>query len=291
MSSLIEIQQQSVRLQVAGGKNRRRDIAKGVMVLIAAAAVVDCSYSFSSRDGTVTSTWTGATDSNWSNAANWSPNTFDPDDGNGGNDYDAIIGTPSPTTLNISVTIDDLTINTGGLLNIQVNNTLNLNGTTVTDNGGIVVDSGDNGGTTILSFDNANSLLTGTGTVTLNAGGGSAQLNTGTGDAVTQDVDHSIVGFGEINAALTNNGTVNANINGQTLMLQTNSMTNNSVFEATAGGTLNISGITVTQGVRVDRFPAAGGNVNLTGGNDDFGRNAFFQRNECDLQYERNQYD
>jgi fibronectin-binding autotransporter adhesin len=264
MSSLIEIQQQSVRLQVAGGKNRRRDIAKGVMALIAAAAMVDCAAP-SIHAATVTSTWTGAADSNWSNAANWSPNTVDPNNGNGGNDYDVIIGTPSPTTLNISVTIDDLTINTGGLLNIQVNNNLNLDGTTVTDNGGIVVDSGNNGGTTILEFDNANSLLTGTGAVTLNGGGTAAQLNTGTGDAVTQDVGHSIVGFGEVNAALTNNGTVDASVSGQTLALGTNSMTNNSVFEATAGGNLNINEITVTQGTG-GSISAAGGSVNLTGG-------------------------
>ena len=41
---------------------------------------------------------------------------------------------------------------------------------------------------------------------------------------------------------------INANFSGQSLLLQTNAMTNNSIFEATNGGSLGINGINVTQG-------------------------------------------
>ena len=159
-------------------------------------------------------------------------------------------------------TLDNVTSN--AQINIPVNNTLDITGN-LTDNGSILVDSGNNGGTTIISFMDNSSELTGTGTITLNGGGGAAELNTGTGGSVTQDVNHSIVGVGQINAALTNNGLVNADVSGQTLTLQTNNMTNNSVFEATGSGTLAIGAITVTQTAN-GSINAAGGTVNLNGG-------------------------
>ena len=105
---------------------------------------------------------------------------------------------------------------------------------------------------TVFSF--GGGTLSGTGSVTLNGIGANAQLN----GTLTQAAGHTIQGLGQINAALTNNGTVNANVNAGTLTLQTSAMTNNNLFEATSGGILAISGITVTQGAsgQITRRPA-----------------------------------
>ncbi len=197
---------------------------------------------------TQTSTWTGTGgNTDWNTAGNWSPSGIPNNGTNGFTDYDVIIGAPSPTTLNVSPTIDDLTISAGGVLDMQFSNTLTVDGPTLTDNGTIVVNSNTGGAISELLFD-GNTLLTGSGTITFQQPGSDAQVTTGTGDMLTQDVNHTMAGYGEIAAALTNNGTVNANVNNQTLLLQTNAMTNNATFEATNGGLLNISGITVTQG-------------------------------------------
>jgi hypothetical protein len=187
-------------------------------------------------------TWTGTASTLWSNANNWSTAPVDPNNGNGGVNYAVFIGTPAPTTLNINVTIDSLTINTGGVLNTLVGTNLTLLGNLV-DNGTITVNSGQSGGATDLTF--TNSIVSGSGSIVLDVNTNNAQIN----GSLTQSAGHTIQGFGEINAALTNNGTVNANAGGQTLFLQTNAMTNNAIFEATAGSVLNIGAITVTQGL------------------------------------------
>jgi hypothetical protein len=206
-----------------------------------------------------TSTWTNAAGgNNWSTAGNWSPNSFDPSNGNGGVNYAVIIGTPSPTVLDISVTIDALTLNSGGILNTNGGTTLTVNGN-VTDNGTITINAPQNGASTILAF--ANSTVSGSGAIVLNYVTSNAQLN----GTLTQAAGHTIKGFGEINAALTNNGTVNANINGQTLYLQSSNMTNSATFEATAGGSLYVSGIAVTQGASGQISAQTGSVVNFSG--------------------------
>src|SRR5262249_25847170 len=151
-----------------------------------------------------------------------------------------------------------------GVINSLTGTTLNVTGDlansatiTVNYNGGV--------GATVFSF--ASGALTGTGNVMLNGVGANAQLN----GTLTQAAGHTISGWGQINAALTNNGTVNANINAGTLTLQsgnmTGNMTNNNLLEATGGGTLAISGITVTQGAsgQISAL-GAGSKVNLAAG-------------------------
>ena len=153
-------------------------------------------------------------------------------------------------------TLDSLTNNAS--IDVNVNTTMDVTGD-LTDNGMILIDSQNAGGTTILDF--SGGTVSGTGTFTLNGGGGSTYAVNGT---LTQDAGHSIVGVGEINAALTNSGTVNANTNGQTLSLLTSEMTNNSIFEATGGGTLAANGITITQGTSGQILAHHNSVVNLT---------------------------
>ncbi len=237
--------------------SRRQFVALASAFAVASAAA----HSFAT---TTTSTWTGTTSTVWSNAANWSPNTADPSNGNNGvSDYDVIIGTPSPTILDINATIDSLTVNAGGLLQSNGGESLTINGPTLTNNGTILINTNLANAVTSLGFA-ANTTLTGTGTLSLNDNGNPvvAQIVTAANVTLTQDVNHTINGHGGLDAALINNGTVNASVANTTLLLQSNPMTNNNLFEATAG-TLSISSITVTQGL-AGQISAAGGTVNIT---------------------------
>lgn len=126
---------------------------------------------------------------------------------------------------------------------------LNITGDLV-DNGTIMVNSNDatysngiwNGAALDFGDTTGAQTVSGTGTITLNAGGVYAQLD----GSLTQAAGHSITGYGQIQATLVNNGTVNADVNGQTLEVlppsgvtpATLAITNNGLMEATNGGTL-----------------------------------------------------
>ena len=97
--------------------------------------------------------------------------------------------------------------------------------------------------------------------MTLNSSGNGAVLS----GTLTQSSGHTINGLGEINAAITNNGTIDSSVNGQTLTLLTSNMTNNSLMEATVGGVLSISGITVSQGA-AGQISASGSTIDIVGG-------------------------
>ena len=224
----------------SNAKKHRRALASSVALAMSGLALPGA------WAATSNSVWTDAAGGNlWSNAGNWSP-TFVPNNGtNGFSDYNVSIGSPSPTYENISPTIDSLTINAGGQLIINPAQMLTVNGPTVTDNGNIQIDTMSSNATFNFS---GNTLITGSGTILIDDYSPNARLTSAAGVAVTQDVSHKIGGVGEIDAALTNNGVVNANSSGHTLYLQTNNMTNNALFEATGGATLNINGIIVTQG-------------------------------------------
>ncbi len=242
--------------------SRRQFVALASVFAVASAAA-------RSSATTTTSTWTGATSTLWSNAANWSPNTADPSNGNAGvSDYNVIIGAPSPTLLDISVTIDTLTLNAGAHLQTNGGTTRTVNGPTLTDNGIITINANVANAGTTLTF-GANTTLSGSGSVILTTNGNPAtsQINTALNVVLTQASGHTISGNGELNAALINNGTVNANSTAGTaaLLLESNPMTNNSLFEATAGGTLQISGNTVTQGPS-GQLLASNGTVSIING-------------------------
>ncbi len=118
------------------------------------------------------------------------------------------------------------------------------NGGTATVNGTVTVNKGGSNANTSISIGGAVD-FTGTGSVILNGFAGnveSAWIADLGNSNLTQDSGHTISGTGTISVDnFTNNGTVNANSSGNTLLLQTNSLayTNNSVWEATGGGTLS----------------------------------------------------
>jgi fibronectin-binding autotransporter adhesin len=207
---------------------------------------------------TQTSTWTdGGGDSNWSNSANWSPSGAPNNGTNGFSDYNVIIGTPSPTNVNNDFTIDSLTLNSGGSLNVLNNTGLTLDGPSLTNNSTITINSNQGGNNTILTLIGVTE--TGSGAIVLDNSNALAQLN----GLFSQSSTNTISGFGDVNAELTNGGTVNADVNGQALTLQSNGMTNNSLFEATGGGSLNIGAIAVTQGSGGSIVAGTASTVNL----------------------------
>ncbi|MGN6367545.1 MAG: beta strand repeat-containing protein [Phycisphaerae bacterium] len=186
---------------------------------------------------TVTLSWTGTVSTAWNDGRNWGQGSAAvyPNNGIGGNLYNAFIGAPAPANLSIpsgvGITIEALTTGASGVLNISQGDVLKLNGT-LTNDGAISLLTGS------ISF-LANNALTGAGALTLH---GTTDI---TGN-LTQASNHTINGTGSINAGLTNDGTVNANVAGQILFVYHN-MTNHHLMEATTGGNLTIASATITQ--------------------------------------------
>jgi hypothetical protein len=112
------------------------------------------------------------------------------------------------------------------------------------NNGTVVINSNQSGAST-LSF--SSGAVTGTGTIALN----NVSTNAVLAGSLSQSATNTISGVGEVTATITNNGTVDANYNNYTLYLLGN-VANNNLLEATAGGTLNIQGVTVTQNASGD---------------------------------------
>ena len=143
----------------------------------------------------------------------------------------------------------------GDTLPIVSGSTVALGGT-FTNQGAVLVNSNQIAPAAVLSF-GAGSILTGAGSIMLNDAGALAQLN----GALTQQSGSTIAGEGEINAALTNQGVIDANVSGATLLLQTSAMSNSATLEATGGGTLEISGITITDSSTSQISTSTGGEV------------------------------
>ena len=129
-------------------------------------------------------------------------------------------------------TLDSLTSNAD--FRIANGQQTNITGNLL-DNGTITVNYQSFGNNTVLNF--SGGTLSGTGTIVLNSGGTNAQL-TGT---LTQAAGHTIDGFGQITAGLTNQGLVNASVAGQTLQVA-GASSNTGTYEASNGGTLNVTG-------------------------------------------------
>ncbi len=218
-----------------------------------------------------TITWNGSASQLWSNPANWTP-TGTP---GSGSYQTVVIGSPAssatPAQDDYSTSVNSLTINSGAVAEINpgVNLTINSAGYIANDGTFTVNSTGGNQSTGIGIQDSVE--IKGTGAIVLNANGGglnAAEFHDAGYSNLTQDAGHTIEGTGQINVdTFTNNGTVNANSSGNTLLLLTNSAayTNNSLMEATSGGTLEESGTTINQGAN-GLIEANGGNVLLNGG-------------------------
>ena len=212
-----------------------------------------------------TDTYVGPATGSYSAAANWSLGVV-PNNG-GGATYDVVIdartGQASTVQIqsDINPTIGNLTVNAGDALQVGGNIGLTIVGTSVTDNGQIVVNYNQYY-TSALVF-NANTTLSGTGALLLNSGGSSATVATGTGNTLTQAAGHTIAGFGLVSATLANAGTVNGNAAGNILYVR-GATTNTGLIQGTASGVLQIDGGNTIANAG-GTMQASGGSVNLYG--------------------------
>ena len=241
-----------------GGASSGGRIRRGGRIAALAAVVGLAGSAFGT---TQTSTWIGGSTA-WNDPNNWSPNNAFPNNGNGGiSDFDVVVAPAAQEpVVNVNSTIDTLSVNANATLTLGAAITLNVAGPTVTNNGTIVIDVLSSNAD--LNF-TGNTTISGTGTIKLNDFNPSARITSAVNVTVTTGAGQTIDGVGDIDAALINNGVVNADFSGHTIALQTSNMTNNNVFEASPGGTLTISGITVTQGAN-GTIAAAGGTISIS---------------------------
>ncbi len=179
-------------------------------------------------------TWNGGTDNSWFTGTNWSGDAAP-------NSAGAVVtianATNNPVQLNSQAEVSTLSMGTG--------TSLDLNAGFIVA-GGSISNAGSITGSSELRLAN-NLTLSGAGTLTL-AGG---QIGTdGNGRTLTNQ--STINGFGLIgsdagidfpNLSLNNSGTIDANSSGNTLTIggTGGSFTNSGTFEATGGGTLQLS--------------------------------------------------
>jgi hypothetical protein len=186
-----------------------------------------------------TSTWTSATSGQWSAAARWTPNTFFPNNGNGGfATHDAVInatGSDYTVTLDSSVTIEDLTLNAAdATLNHVAGDFTATNGLELL--AGTYILSGGNisgtiikplGGAMSFGFINTNRLTNNTlldGDLNLNIEGSRVRLQSGatfSGNANFTGPGNLVL-FIEYNATL-DNKTINMNATNSFLSIEGNS--------------------------------------------------------------------
>ncbi len=194
------------------------------------------------------------TDGLWSTAANWSFNQV-PNNLFGGN-FSAVIGsTVVPAFLDINVALDSLVVAInaqvqvgGGDLSIETPSGITNNGQVAISNSHRVTAAANmmrlDGLAGILRLEDA-----------------AAELASATPADVIVNRSN-IVGLGLLTAALLNQGVVDANSNAGSLIIDgTNSATNNAIFRASTGGTLDIArdvggtGDTIARGGRVTVRP------------------------------------
>lgn len=192
--------------------------------------------------GAPTHSWLTPVDGNWTDPANWDAGTV-PDGSS-----EVLLGLLGPYTVSSFVNINALNlsiVNPDATLVVNNANTFDLFGDLFND-GQITVNTGG-GSATQFDFE-ADTVISGTGELRLNAFDVRARLRTGAGFSVTQQPGHTIAGWGKIEADLVNNGLVNADTGNATLTMDTNPKTNNATMRASNDATLEFRSITVTQG-------------------------------------------
>jgi hypothetical protein len=213
--------------------------------------------------------WVGPAAGNWSVAANWSagvPNN------SGLKTFNVFIdhgkAQHSVVTLDISPTINNLTIDNDDSLNISNNRILTIAGASIANAGTLAMNSAGN--LTELIVGSANTTLSGGGTLTMSNTAANIIVGSKAGNILTnQETIQGSGNIGDNKMALVNAGTINANqpttltvqpsnglsnsgtleaTNHGTLILEAGSSTatNTGTIQATTGGTLQVSGGTYT---------------------------------------------
>ena len=134
-----------------------------------------------------------------------------------------------------------------GYLDIFDAQTLSLSNSFSND-GLITINSDFEGSGTTMVF-NHSMTLEGSGSVLLNGPGSQAGIQTLAGVTLTIPATQTILGEGQIEGVIINNGLIQADVDGSEMRLLTNAKTNNSVIEAINESRIDITGITINQGV------------------------------------------
>jgi hypothetical protein len=203
--------------------------------------------------------WLSPVNGDWNVGANWdtgfAPTFLDA----------AILGHPTgyTVTMPLSQSMASLTIsNPGIVLNTGNATTMVIVGDFFNDGSVSVNFSGDVSATS-LRFD-ANSMLTGSGSILLNAPGARARIQTAGGITFTQGSGHTIHGMGQIEASMINDGTVSSD-SGALMTLMSNDKTNNNIMQAVSSSKLTIANIAISQGVGgLLRADGVGSRVEMT---------------------------
>ncbi len=192
----------------------------------------------------LTDNWNGGTGT-WNVPGNWSAGV--PNNG-GGNTFNVFIdagnAAVSVVTLDISPTINNLTINADDSLKIGNGTILTVAGASIANAGSLSLNS--TGSFTELLIGSANVTLSG-GTLTMSNNANNLIWGAATADTLTNQ--ETIQGAGLIgNGRLTliNSGTINANQSAGMTINANGGATNTGTIEATSGALLTLNGTTVT---------------------------------------------
>jgi hypothetical protein len=205
---------------------------------IVALLVVLCFSTPAALGGQCTSDWINGGSGNWSTGT-WS-------NGVPTSSIHACIIDNHSSTVTLDTSGDVLTLALGSSNSLDITaGLLNVSGASISNSGNITLNAGG-GNDTYLQLAGSTG-LSGGGTVTLGSsdGTGTAYIM-GNGSTLT-NANNTIQGYGVIgngSLALVNqtNGTIEANVSGQTLTLNgSGSLTNKGTFEASGGGTLQVT--------------------------------------------------
>jgi hypothetical protein len=222
--------------------------------------------------------WVGGTSGAWSTSGNWSNGVptggtnvlIDSGNANAQGASAVTLDIGGAQAANVTVDADDrLSFNNG--------TSLTVNGTTISNAGGISLNSGGNLTDLILAGNNTVT-LSGGGTVTLGNNPNNRLYSSGGGGRLINQ--ETIQGGGQLGVgqtAITNSGTINANVaNALIVAPSASGVTNTGTMEASGGGTLDLrGGYTNTGGliealagstVAMDGATIVGGTLTTSGG-------------------------
>jgi hypothetical protein len=208
--------------------------------------------------------------------SNWNGPMY-PDNQGGLYHWDVTLDAPANTVLDVTTTIDRLTVANDGHLDMLGGTVLNVVQGSLVNDSTIVVNSDASASTSLLVFFSPTNtgVLSGSGEILLNQGNSGAQFQAG-GSITTQAAGHTIRGKGLIVAHLINYGLVEATDTSgggdPVLLLQLTSYTNYNIFRASSGATLRLQELLLTQDQATGRLIGDGpgvlgrGNVELGDG-------------------------
>ena len=240
-------------------------------VLFAAAMVALSLAGATSALAQCTDSWTGAGgDNNWSNGANWS-NGMEP----GNSDQVCIQKSGAAVLLDVSDGVADLTLGSSDSLTFptvtNTNNGLNINGSSITNSGQIILAVPVQFGTTSLGFSSSGKVtLSGRGTITLNANSFGGDSIGGSATLVNRSTIQGAGGF-DMTFNNASAGLINANQSGVQLVVGRNqaqgASTNTGLMEATNGGQLAMGSLTLNNvgGTKAPRARSASRGAKFSG--------------------------